>query len=851
MPAGSPLADDDGSIQAKKRRRSRKGLEKIFECEIDGCGKKFTRSEHLARHQLNHMPKEIYVCPWPGCTKSFVREDLLIRHVDRHPKRSGAPGDLPAIANIKGPAGKRAAAAAAVAKGLALEAGMSSAPPLAAPPLEYGRAGEYGHEFPPPAPGLHPPGLPAYDGMLDSDDNYANTHMGASPSTEGSTTDLINWLFSDGMFSASSKDLFKMTSFDPTVDSSLNSPVDLPNLFTPPAAPQFKLMSDTKRLDILGLIPTLEAEPQFELDYIHMYITLYWDKFHFQYPILHRPSFEADSTPGPLLWSIIMIGAAYAKEHDLAMKIAEPLRWVIFKSPGFHPPVKIWIIQSLLLLEVYEKTMATRRFHERAHIHHGTTLQLIRRGSILFGSSASSSLIGNGQTMRAANSAGGSGASTSSSGSSGGPSNSEAIWKQWVEAESAKRATLMAFVLDVSHAVLFGHSLVMSTHEIRLTLPCDDDAWERMPPVGADGIWNWNQVVRAPTLPFFRALKQILKRERVVCGRFGRKVLLAGLMSLSCQMTQLDLQVSSLGWGAFRDKWRSTLGPALDFWKREYDRALRIYVKRTGGDPLAALDGRPNQDGTALYNYSDLYAQREYERILPPEYPVAHIDIRCDLLDLQVFCGIHVLLIRPTRQQDYLASQARVRDWANTSSASEAVFQALQALYEIFISGESGYKAEDDVLIHRPQVISICAIVVWSYCFCREGPESHALARGPDGLDSSMAAMSTGGSQYSPANLSTPSDSKRTPVPHHKYSPEAEPGLDFIRRMHTARTPKELELITGKNRMVGMIRLVMDAISASRFQLMSEWGALMEICLERSLGRDITTVRGGKGLVNE
>lgn len=37
----------------KKRRRSRKGLEKIFECEIDGCGKRFTRSEHLVRHQLN------------------------------------------------------------------------------------------------------------------------------------------------------------------------------------------------------------------------------------------------------------------------------------------------------------------------------------------------------------------------------------------------------------------------------------------------------------------------------------------------------------------------------------------------------------------------------------------------------------------------------------------------------------------------------------------------------------------------------------------------------------------------------------------------------------------------------
>lgn len=38
---------------SRKRRRSRKGLDKKFECPEDGCGRSYSRAEHLYRHQLN------------------------------------------------------------------------------------------------------------------------------------------------------------------------------------------------------------------------------------------------------------------------------------------------------------------------------------------------------------------------------------------------------------------------------------------------------------------------------------------------------------------------------------------------------------------------------------------------------------------------------------------------------------------------------------------------------------------------------------------------------------------------------------------------------------------------------
>lgn len=44
----------------RKRKRSRKGLEKSFVCPFQDCGRSYSRAEHLYRHQLNResTPKE-------------------------------------------------------------------------------------------------------------------------------------------------------------------------------------------------------------------------------------------------------------------------------------------------------------------------------------------------------------------------------------------------------------------------------------------------------------------------------------------------------------------------------------------------------------------------------------------------------------------------------------------------------------------------------------------------------------------------------------------------------------------------------------------------------------------------
>lgn len=53
--SGNENEDGGQSVGGKqrKRKRSRKGLEKNFPCPHQGCGKSYSRAEHLYRHQLN------------------------------------------------------------------------------------------------------------------------------------------------------------------------------------------------------------------------------------------------------------------------------------------------------------------------------------------------------------------------------------------------------------------------------------------------------------------------------------------------------------------------------------------------------------------------------------------------------------------------------------------------------------------------------------------------------------------------------------------------------------------------------------------------------------------------------
>jgi uncharacterized Zn-finger protein len=63
------VASRRGSVQST----SSKGTKRRYECAT--CGKTFTTSGHVARHNRIHTGEKNFQCPEPGCSQRFSRQD--------------------------------------------------------------------------------------------------------------------------------------------------------------------------------------------------------------------------------------------------------------------------------------------------------------------------------------------------------------------------------------------------------------------------------------------------------------------------------------------------------------------------------------------------------------------------------------------------------------------------------------------------------------------------------------------------------------------------------------------------------------------------------------------------------
>ncbi|KAH6885294.1 fungal-specific transcription factor domain-containing protein [Thelonectria olida] len=981
------------------RHKRRKASCKEFQCTHEGCGRTYSRAEHLQRHQLNHSPKEIYYCDYPGCSFSFVRKDLYARHKLRHerqiqqygngrlsqrpsssqreftkvprrprysfsedgsawsdtqdearetPAKEGnsktnneaGGGDLPGetaegsgqlASNQDNDMNDTLAHFGNQGQLQSRESSISpEKPQLGNVPFRMDAIQNADMSMAMASPGIAPRpertrnqsfvlqgGLPTTNGDTLLDDQP----FGVSPS---STDEFTSWLFNGqginagyalapgsalggmGGYSNNFGQLCPEYTTQPgMMGSNFMEPMNLwfQSETIPMATPVVDLsqlgkagMSEHKRQSLIqymmqrfneiGSQGTRSATDMkneifgidsdsdthvLSLANVQRYMSSYWENFHDQLPILHRPTFVPETAHDFLLLAVLIMGASMLEKRtgpsDMTDKISKfttfvswNLRWQVFMHADSHPPAKLWVIQTLLILEVYEKLNATRVLHERAHIYFPTTLSLMRRGSALTGKQSSyasrvpsplmSPRLGGGPKLPPA----------SSGRREFDPSSPEKWWDHWIAQEATRRAAFAAFIIDATHAALFGHTPTLVIHEIKLPLPCDNTLWSSDSPSEIGCVESSLYANGVTPVTFLDGLQRTLNGQKVRTSPFGRIALLAALLSVTWQMHQRDLDRSTLGTDTIpgvQERWRPKLLRAFDWWKKDYDDGI-AHVRHAAFDwqRLGLSSRGGSDDGDAFQTLGTVL------------YHLGHITVYISMPELCIFAGVPQILGRTVTSLDWRRTEAKIKEWVASPGAIGGVYHALQLVKLILLQedphenalGESNnfnpppyptYDAGNDNLLNRAWALYYAALVLWAYGFVQDGslepfPENlqypldnlslpaPRMVADPSVQSSSGASLGQGATPVNDisqqASLETNSLSLSPNFDQVKHDRHEDlktylqimipPTINSIKAFHVHQN--QAGVVGNRNKIIGLLSVVDEALSSTKWELLME-----------------------------
>ena len=448
------------------------------------------------------------------------------------------------------------------------------------------------------------------------------------------------------------------------------------------------------------------------------YLTSFWRRVHPQMPILHQATFATDTCPDLLLAIILALGASthgFYRDEDERIKagrFADFLAWhvriVVIQEPDYDPPAKLWVLQTLILLEIYEKLFSDNLQHHNGISDHAQTVIRMRLGSSLVGRHCISN-----PEIKVERDSTVEGPGARGTINAAGYNTDDPEWNEWISLEAIKRIAFAAFILDTSHAHMFAHKPCMHIGDIGLFLPCSEKEWlaGSYSQVRAFKKERENQGYKDIT--FTACLKGLLANKPVPVRTFsfGRAVILAGLLSFSSHAKAYSAGNEDIGvgkphtcfdkvtrglknWERDFEEWYSKSQPQG---RRPHDVAITIEV---GDDKLT-------ESRTVLFHF-------------------AHMAFNGELDHCQIYASPKDKISPDDRNK----ARTELETWVKSVRASDATFHAVRCLSKLLLPESdttqpdgatiaAHYSARDDYLFHRPWVIYCAALTIWAYTYFR------------------------------------------------------------------------------------------------------------------------------------
>lgn len=464
--------------------------------------------------------------------------------------------------------------------------------------------------------------------------------------------------------------------------------------------------------------------PIISADLVLSCVASFWEYISPQMPFVHQPTFSPNTCNLLLLATIIVLGSstihrlasdnATTEYADFADLVGCYIRWEIFIDPAASPPAELWVQQALLLLELYEKMFSSRELHERAHIHHASTLALLRRGNPLVGRSGSESPP---NEIEATN------RTISGSGEPGGPETAAHIssslslswWGRWARAEAQNRVVFAAYLLDCSHSIFFGHAAVLSPHEILLPyLPVDDILWHSPDIESFQRAERNLRMYGIKPISFLDGLKRTVHSEEVKTHPWARKILMYGLISVGYHISNKEPLLTSgdpVQATLEQERCRKLLVEAFDIWKTCFDDATLSEESLSGITKRSIKSKRSFDDPHTIYF-------------------LANLSMHSNIYDLQTIAGSTPSSGRRLTPRERASALIRVKEWSKSPTGLHAMLHAFKFLHTVIVvlqpelsttenmpATSMPYNCRKDEQNYRPWVIYLAALTVWAYTF--------------------------------------------------------------------------------------------------------------------------------------